>query len=125
MKIYGPYLRKDGRKHVVIVREDGTKTTKSWPRVLMEKSLGRELLPEETVDHIDGNFSNDSLNNLQLLSLEDNARKAVVPAEQLTLFCKVCGKEFQRRKAIHLYETIVRKKDGPFCSHKCVGKLHH
>ncbi len=125
MKIYGPYTRKDGRKQVVILREDGTKTTKSYPRILMEKYLGRELLPEETVDHIDGDFTNDNLSNLQILSLADNARKAVVPAEYLTLVCKHCGKQFQKRKAMELYDRNIRKRDGPFCSHSCAGKEHH
>lgn len=125
MKMYGPYTRKDGRKHAIFVKEDGTKTTKSWPRVLMEAHLGRELLPEETVDHIDGDFRNDSIENLQILSLSDNAKKAIPPAEIITLSCKHCGKIFQRRKALYLYETQIRKKDGPFCSRTCVGKVHN
>ena len=91
----------------------------------MERVLGRTLLPEETVDHIDGDFTNDSLSNLQILSLEDNIRKSHSPAEQLTLTCKCCGKEFQRRKAVEMYNKEIRKRDGPFCSHSCVGKMHN
>ena len=128
MKIYGPYLRKDGRKHVVIVNDDGSKTTKSWPRVLMVQHLGRTLLPSETVDHIDGDFTNDSLNNLQLLSLTDNAKKQhedVRESKYITLKCKCCGNSFERRKALDNYERVVRGKDGPFCSKSCVGKIYH
>lgn len=44
MKIYGPYLRKDLRKHIVIVNDDGSKTTKSFPKYLMENKLGRERM---------------------------------------------------------------------------------
>lgn len=125
MKIYGPYLRKDGRKHVVIVKDDGTKVTQSYPRLLMEQHLGRKLLPEETVDHIDGDFTNDAISNLQLLSLKDNVSKSRVPAEYITLACKYCGKKFQRRKALELYDRNIRKTDGPFCSRSCIGKVHH
>ena len=49
LKVYGPYTRKDGRKHVVIVNNNGTKTTKSYPRYLMEQHLGRSLEPSEIV----------------------------------------------------------------------------
>ena len=68
MKIYGPYLRKDGRKHVVIINDDGTSCTRSYPRLLLEQKLGRPLLDTETVDHIDGDFTNDSFENLRVLS---------------------------------------------------------
>ena len=53
-KIYGPYLRKDGR--LVIVLYDGVKrTAKQASRIIMEVHLGRVLDPSETVDHIDRN----------------------------------------------------------------------
>jgi hypothetical protein len=41
----------------------------------MANHLGRDILPEETVDHIDGDFTNDDIDNLQLLSREENASK--------------------------------------------------
>jgi len=123
--MYGPYIRKDGRKHVIFVDENGVKTTKSWPRVILEGVLGRALLPEETVDHIDGDFTNDDPSNLQVMSLADNARKAILPAKMVDLVCKCCGSLFRRREAVELYNRQVRKRDGPFCSHKCVGKTHN
>jgi HNH endonuclease len=125
MKVYGPYLRKDGRKHVVIVHADGSKTTKSYPRLIMENHLGRELTKDETVDHINNDFTDDRIENLQVLSLEDNVKKSFIPAIYLELTCKCCGKIFKRRKAVHEYETKIRNKDGPYCSHRCVGKIHN
>lgn len=76
MKIYGPYTRKDGRKHIIL-RKDGKLQTISYPRYLLEKKLGRKLLPEETVDHIDENISNNDLSNLQVLSRAENSRKSL------------------------------------------------
>lgn len=78
MRISKPYLRPDGRKHVVITRGDGSKTTRSYPRYLLEAKLNRPLLPEETVDHIDGDFTNDSPDNLRALSRSENAAWAWV-----------------------------------------------
>ena len=73
MKTSKPYLRPDGRKHVIITNDGGNKTTRSYPRYLLEKKLGRPLLPEETVDHIDGDHTNDSFDNLRVLSRSENA----------------------------------------------------
>jgi hypothetical protein len=73
--VYGPYTRKDGRKHVVLW--DGVKTkTVSYPKFLMERKLGRKLIPPETVDHINGDFSDDRPENLQVLNRRDNILKS-------------------------------------------------
>lgn len=125
-KIYGPYTRKDGRQHLVIVNDD-KKNTISYPKWLMEKELGRSLLPNETVDHIDENPLNNEISNLQVVTRSENSRlwHERHPAEYLTLTCKVCGKEFKKRKKAEIYDRAVRKADGPFCSKSCVGKVHH
>ena len=57
MKISGSiyvYTNKDGRVRAVIRNEDGSITSKSYPRILMEESLGRPLEPYEDVHHKDG-----------------------------------------------------------------------
>jgi len=125
MKIYGPYTRKDGRMIVVVVNDDKTTKTISYPKYLMQQHLGRELTIHETVDHIDGNIFNNDISNFQILSRVENARKSVKYAEYLKLTCKQCGKLFERRKAIHKRNMAIRKVDGPFCSKHCVGKRHH
>lgn len=123
MKTYGPYIRKDGRKHIVIIYDDGRRQTKSYPRFLLEQKIGRELLPEETVDHIDEDFTNDDLDNLQILSLAENARKAMLkrPAEYSSHICPECKTPFTKR-AYQVKRTIKKGKSGPFCSRSCAGK---
>jgi hypothetical protein len=125
MKTYGPYTRKDGRMHMVVVNDDKTKTTISYPKWIMQQQLGRKLSPDETVDHIDDNIFNNNPSNFQILTRKENALKSVKWATYLTLNCKCCGKEFKRRKALHIRNIAVRKVDGPFCSKSCVGKTHH
>lgn len=73
MKISKPYLRPDGRKHVIVTKDDGSKTTRSFPRYLLEAKLGRKLSETETVDHVDGDFKNDYPDNLRSLSRAENA----------------------------------------------------
>ena len=123
MKIYGPYTRKDGRKHVVIIHDDGRRQTKSYPRLLMEQYLGRELTKEETVDHINNDFTDDRIENLQLLSLVENASKAMIGRESKTYSfnCPCCGKESVKRLSDVLHNRN-KGKSGPFCSRQCAGK---
>ena len=43
------YIGKDNRSRVVIKKDDGTMTSVSYPRILMEEKLGRPLKPYEEV----------------------------------------------------------------------------
>lgn len=123
MKIYGPYTRKDGRKHVIIIHDDGRRQTKSYPRLVMEQHLGRDLTEEETVDHINNDFTDDRIENLQLLSLAENASKAMIGREAKTykFQCPCCGKE-----SVKLLRDVKHNqnkgKSGPYCSRQCAGK---
>lgn len=123
MKIHGPYLRKDGRKHIVIVHDNGVKQTQSYPRYLMERHLGRRLLPEETVDHINNDFRDDRIENLQLLTLAENTRKqmALHPRQIYKFICPKCGKETEKFLN-HVKNNWRRGKGGPYCSRSCAGK---
>lgn len=122
LKIYGPYLRKDGRKHIIMQdSEIGLKKTVSYPRYLMEQHLGRKLEDWETVDHIDGDFTNDDFSNLQILSLADNIRKSAPKRKTYTFVCPCCGKK--ATKFLNQVEHNWKNgKSGPFCSKSCAGK---
>lgn len=126
MKIYGPYLRKDGRKHICIVYEDGTRKTKSYPKFLLEQKLQRELVGNETTDHIDNDFTNDSLDNLTVLSNVDNAKKytALHPRKLYYFICGVCGNG-SKKYLNFVISNWKKKKEGPFCSRRCAGIFSH
>lgn len=76
-RVVGPYLWRKARRYVVDVYYDGRKHTMLLARLRLEIKLRRRLLPGETVDHVDGDCTNDNPDNLQPLSLADNARKAL------------------------------------------------
>ena len=122
MKIYGPYTRKDGRQHVIFYK-NGKRKTMSYPKYLLEQKLGRSLERNETCDHIDGDFSNNSLDNLQLLSRADNIRKhaALQPAETGVFTCPVCNCSFTKLMR-HARHNRKQSKSGPYCSKSCAGK---
>jgi len=120
-RILGPYLRPAGRKIVVIVKEDGCKTTKSYPKYLMEKILNRELLKNETVDHIDRDFTNDVLENLRVVDRSQHVKDDVKRVRLYKPRCVWCGRIFERSVS-QLNHSSNRGKAGPFCSKKCAGE---
>ena len=67
VKILKIYKCKDGRVRARIKRDDGTKKVVSYPRILLEMKLGKPIDPKFDVHHIDGDYTNNSLDNLELV----------------------------------------------------------
>ena len=120
IKVYGPYKRKDGRKHVIHFG-DGTRRTQSYPRYLMEQHLGRKLEDWEHVDHINDDPTDDRIENLQILTVTENNRKSSKGELYATFVCPVCGIEV-KKKYNHIKHNRLSGKEGPFCSRSCAGK---
>jgi len=119
VKIYGPYYRKDGRQHVIII--DGTKRrTVSYPKYLMEQRLGRKLDLSETVDHINRDFTNNDPSNLQILERKKHAALDVRRVMPVIVKCIHCGKEMKRSHK-DAYRNALKGKAGPFCK-SCAGR---
>lgn len=120
--VHGPYIRKDNRKHVVLYYNTNKKKTVSYAKYLMEKHIGRLLIDDETVDHIDEDFTNDSIENLQILSREENAKKSVRFTAMRVCICLQCGKEFKMKERDYFNNQINKGKAGPFCGRSCAGR---
>ncbi len=120
-KVHGPYKRDDGRKHVVVVFIDDTKKTVSYPKYLMEQYLGRELDPNlETIDHIDRDFTNDSLENLQIKERVEHVKEDILRVELVEIECPICLRKVNK-KAHTLQHNKKLGKAGPFCGKSCAG----
>ena len=119
MRYLGPYVRgTDNRKFMVIVRDNGSKSTITYARYLMLSKVS----DTNTVDHIDENRMNDAIDNLQVLSRAENCSKAAkfgAKGRKLERrLCGNCGKEIWR-------EVRLRKTGLVFCSKSCNGKVNH
>lgn len=126
MKIYGPYIRKDGRSHICIIHPNKRKQIKSYPRYLLEQHLGRELTKEETVDHINNDFTDNRIENLQILTRAENARKEIQREHRkekfYTFICPNCNQE-ATKPLRDVKGNRKKQKAGPFCSRKCAGQF--
>lgn len=72
-KVYGPYTGEDGRLRVVLYRSaDKHRITVSYPKYLMEMSLGRKLDEDEQVHHKDENPGNNAMDNLEILKIGEH-----------------------------------------------------
>ncbi len=131
-RVTGPYLRKDGRKHIVfnnssLSKGDSDKTrTLSWPKALLEVKHCRLLNDNETADHIDEDFTNDNIDNLQILTRVNNIIKSFeANPERHTQFSNhICPQRNNKFIALARQvrgNNIVKGKVGPFCSRRCAG----
>jgi hypothetical protein len=123
LKIYGPYQHENGRLFVVAKYSDGSKGSISYPKYLMELHLGRKLLPNETVDHIDRNYLNNEISNLQILDRSLHVKLDVKRRQDEILTCIWCNANFLKTgKILSTQNSRIKHTAGPFCSKKCSGK---
>lgn len=120
-KIKGPYLRKDGRKHMCLVHKlNSKKLTVSYPKYLVECYLDKYLTKNETIDHIDGDKTNDTLSNFRVIDRSQHCREDSTINLDIEAICVFCNKEFCIKGSKRCQRN--RKKSGPFCSRTCSGK---
>lgn len=118
------YHGKDGRLRVYVKE---TKKTISYPKYLMEKTLGRALLPNEVVHHIDENPLNNDITNLKVKTLSEHSKDHMTVYHDTTAICGWCGKEFiwtgLQQQRFYSERRIGRHKSKlPFCSRECSGR---
>ena len=78
---------------IIITKENGSKSTISYPKYLMECQLNRHLDKDEIVDHIDKNSFNNNLSNLRVLNRRKHTYIYVKRNKDVVTTCQYCGKE--------------------------------
>lgn len=122
-KVYGPYPDRTQGREVVTLWSSTHRTSTPYPRYLMAMHLGRLLTPEEEVDHIDGDPSNNDLENLRVVTPLENKARNTKPLVQL--ICPNCEQRFERKR------NRVREAWGgatqmpTCCSRRCSGQYQH
>lgn len=127
--LYKVWHKKEGRfqANLISISNPGKRTTISYARYLMSLRLGRLLDKYEHVDHIDNDKSNDSIENLQILTPEQNKKKQEEfykfhNKTILQLNCSCCGKEFDYAARNHRYHVRLGRTEF-CCSRSCGVRL--
>ncbi len=117
-RVYKVWHKKQKRWYAILYVKGHT-TTMSWARYTMTLHLGKMIDSTLEVDHINGDRSDDRVENLQLLDHAANARKSARPKTLVTLVCPYCKKDFTRpRNNTHL----VKGGNPTHCSRRCATK---
>ena len=93
-------------------------------RVVAENRLGRYLLPNEVVHHIDEDRYNNTPENLVVMTRDEHARHHAETVEMLDLVCPKCGKEFKEKPNQYRLRKKRNKSGGVYCSRSCGGSPH-
>lgn len=126
MKQYVYTNQKDKRSRVVIVDDNGNHTSKSYPRVLMEQYIGKELSPDEDVHHKDGDTTNNDINNLEIITHGEHQKFHSTKFVDTEKICCVCGKKFMYtgKQLQRYYSDLRRGRNRKItCSKRCAGIL--
>lgn len=122
------YTSSDGRQRMIRYNNKERKTI-SYPRVIMENHLGRKLLPDEDVHHIDGDVTNNNVSNLQVVKHNKHCAMHEQKYFDKEVRCFWCGKKFiltAKQQQIRHGNINRKNRNGEnskiFCSRSCGGK---
>lgn len=117
------YKNSEPRRVVGLIDFNGSRTSTSYARYLMSCHLERYLKEDEHVDHINDDKLDDRIENLQILSPEENARKSATRS-MVEMICPVCGNKFTKEyRQTNMGKGLDRNYQA--CSRSCGGKASH
>lgn len=117
-------INPEGRRTIILFNSKKDRSSVSYARYLLSKHLGRYLLPNEHVDHIDNDKTNDDINNLQILTIAENNRKTHCKP-LVILSCPVCKHSFEKTLTQLRGRKHKIKNNQICCSRKCSGIFSH
>lgn len=107
---------KEPRRLVVLVKNDGSKTSVSYAKYLYTSHYKVDIEDGYEIDHINNDKMDDRLENYQVLSKSINANKGHKEGKKVEMTCPICGKKF-----LFLIKNLSTHPN-PCCSRKCGGK---
>jgi len=123
--LYKVWHKNEGRwqANLISVIDPDTRTTVSYARYTMSVHLGRLLTKQEHVDHKNEDKSNDSIENLQILTPAENKEKSeayrrILSPKYTELTCAFCGSIFDYPSNNFRFRSKQGRVDF-YCSKSC------
>lgn len=110
---------KEQRKIVILAGPQLKRITISYAKYLYTSFYNVDIAKGNHVDHINGDKTDDRIENLQVISATYNIKKDHVVRKMLVRTCPVCGVKFLFR------EKDLSTHPNPCCSRKCGGIKSH
>lgn len=116
----------ENRKTIILFNSHKDRSSTAYARYLLAVSLGRYLSDYEQADHINNDKTDDRIENIQLLSKDENRQKQVRHYREnnkvfINLTCPNCGVIFEYRMSD--YKFFTKTKDRKFhCSKSCADE---
>ena len=116
------------RKSICLFNNSKDRTTISYARYLMGVKLGYEVPDHLEVDHRDDDKTNDDINNLQLLTTQENIdkenkRRAGITVPYQNVVCKKCSAFFTIDTSYY-NKKIKAGNKNIFCTESCRSKFN-
>lgn len=120
-------INNQNRRNVILFNNDADRTIISYARYLMGVKLGYFVPDHLEVDHRDDDKTNDDINNLQLLTGEENRLKEQYrQAMERTFYgfhCVYCDTSFIL-SGRELNMRLAQGTELAFCTRNCAGKYN-
>ena len=122
------YDRKQDKRFTVTYKNpDGTNVSMSYPRYIMEKHLGRKLLPSEDVHHIDEDVTNNDISNLSIIDhVKHVSSHTKYVYRPIVIACDVCQKIFTLNPKTlreYIHSMMSGRRRFITCSKSCAGYI--
>lgn len=121
-------INNQNRRNVILFNNDADRTTISYARYLMGVKLGYFVPDYLEVDHKDDDKTNDDIDNLQLLTGEENRLKEQYrQAMERTFYgfhCANCDIPFIL-SGRELNMRLATGAELAYCSRSCAAKMQH
>ncbi|GEM_PF-1320482 len=125
LKVINTYKCKDGRVRAYCRDENNKAKVISYPRILMEESLGRPLEPYEDVHHVDKDTDNNSMGNLEIINHGVHQKLHASKYFDKQAICEVCKKPFiwtSERQRLYYIDLRRGRHRIISCSRECSGR---
>lgn len=87
-------------------------------RIIVENALGRLLLPNEIVHHVDHDKKNNDISNLEVMTQTEHSKLHAPTSTLIDFKCPECKTDFKRK--FHKRPEAQGNKQA-FCSSRCSG----